>query len=115
PHYCSVSARAVTDVSVCNDRLPRRGDTLYDEISCLRVEVRMFDRLICWFGAWRWAAMLLALSLVSGCASSLSAQVTRYQQWPADAAGAHYRIVASETQKGSLQFSAFADMVRAAI
>src|SRR3546814_735370 len=58
---------------------------------------------------------LLALSMLAGCASSLSAQVTRYQQWPGDAVGATYRIDASDAQKGNLQFSAYADMVRAAI
>lgn len=58
---------------------------------------------------------LLALSLLAGCASSLSAQVTRYQQWPGDTVGATYRIEASDAQKGNLQFSAYSDMVRAAI
>jgi hypothetical protein len=76
----------------------------------------MFDRCLsrC-AGTWRWAVILFALSIVSGCASSLSAQVTRYQDWPADAAGEHYRILPSETQRGTLPFSTYSDMVRAAI
>lgn len=72
-------------------------------------------RFSCWFGAVRFGFVVLALALVSGCASSLSAQVTRYQQWPADAAGGYYRVVASDAQKNNLPFSAYADMVRAAI
>lgn len=60
-------------------------------------------------------AAVLALSVLTGCASSLSAQVTRYQQWPADTVGATYRIDASDVQTGNLQFSAYSDMVRAAI
>ena len=58
---------------------------------------------------------LLALSLLVGCASSLSAQLTRYQQWPGNTVGATYRIAATDAQKGNLQFSAYSDMVRAAI
>lgn len=76
----------------------------------------MFDgRLSRWGSVVRLGLVALVLSLMGGCASSLSAQVTRYQQWPADAAGEHYRIVASEAQKNNLPFSAYADMVRAAI
>lgn len=73
------------------------------------------SRSFCWFGAVRIGALVFALALVSGCASSLSAQVTRYQHWPANAEGGYYHIVASEAQKNNLPFSAFADMVRAAI
>ncbi len=61
-------------------------------------------------GGMAWAAVLLA-----GCASTFSAEVTRYQQWPSDAAGAHYRILAAEGEKNDLQFQAYTDMVRAAI
>lgn len=68
-----------------------------------------------WCSAMRFGVFALALSLVSGCASTLSAQVTRYQQWPADTAGEHYRIVASDAQRNNLPYSAYADMVRAAI
>lgn len=76
----------------------------------------MFDgRLSRLASVMRFGAIAFVLALMSGCASSLSAQVTRYQQWPADAAGAHYRIVASEGQRNNLPFSAYADMVRAAI
>lgn len=73
------------------------------------------NRFSRWFGAVRLGSVVFILTLVSGCASSLSAQVTRYQQWPADAAGGYYHIVSSDTQKNNLPFSAYADMVRAAI
>ncbi|HUH60764.1 MAG TPA: DUF4136 domain-containing protein [Candidimonas sp.] len=53
--------------------------------------------------------------LVSGCASTLSARVTSYQQWPADAQGQSYRIVPSASQVNNLEFQAIADMVRASI
>jgi len=63
-----------------------------------------------------WSRMLLgaaALMFLAGCASTLSARVTTFQQWPADAQGAHYRIVppAGDT----LEVQAFSDMIRAAI
>lgn len=63
---------------------------------------------------WRiWAiAGLLALA---GCANTLSARVTTYQQWPVGVQGEYYRIVPTPTQTGSLEFGAFADMLRAAI
>lgn len=63
---------------------------------------------------WRlWAvAALLALG---GCASTLSARVTTYQQWPVGTQGEYYRIVAAPQQAGNLQFGAFSDMLRAAI
>ncbi|MBV6272306.1 DUF4136 domain-containing protein [Alcaligenaceae bacterium CGII-47] len=68
-----------------------------------------------WSSTMRFGGVVLALSLLSGCASSLSAQVTRYQQWPANTAGEHYRLIASDTQRNNLPFLAYADMVRAAI
>lgn len=68
-----------------------------------------------WFGAVRLGILVFFLVLMSGCASSLSAQVTRYQQWPANAEGGYYHIVATDIQKNNLPFSAYADMVRAAI
>ncbi len=58
---------------------------------------------------------VLGMILLGGCASTFSAEVTRYQQWPADAAGAHYRILAAQGQGNDLQFQAYSDMVRAAI
>lgn len=63
-----------------------------------------------------WAVWLAAALLaLSGCASTLSARVTSYQQWPVDVQGEYYRIVPSPEQSCNLQFGAFADMLRAAI
>src|SRR5690554_1605078 len=64
--------------------------------------------------SWRiWAiAGLLALA---SCANTLSARVTTYQQWPVGVQGEYYRIVPTPAQTGSLEFGAFADMLRAAI
>lgn len=60
-------------------------------------------------------ALLASAILVAGCASTLSARVTSYQQWPADASGASYRIVPSTTQVNNLEFQAISDMIRASI
>lgn len=63
-----------------------------------------------------WALWLvMALLALSGCASTLSARVATYQQWPVGAQGEYYRIVPGPTQAGNLQFGAFSDMLRAAI
>src|SRR5690606_15925583 len=63
-----------------------------------------------------WVIWLAAsLMLMSGCASTLSARVTTYQQWPVGVQGEYYRIVAVGNQVGNLQFDAYADMLRAAI
>lgn len=56
-----------------------------------------------------------ALIALGGCASTLSARVTSYQQWPVGTQGEYYRIVAAPAQSGNLQFGAFSDMLRAAI
>lgn len=58
---------------------------------------------------------LMGLLAMAGCASTLDAQVTSYQQWPADAAGARYQIVPSAEQQNNLQFQFYADMVKANI
>lgn len=63
----------------------------------------------------RCIAVLVASTILAGCASSISARVSSYQQWPGDATGASYRIVATPQQQGSLEFQSFADMVRAAM
>lgn len=62
-----------------------------------------------------YTAFLLAVFVLSGCASTIDARVTSYQQWPSDTAGATYRIVSAQEQTSNLEFEAFADMVRAAI
>lgn len=59
--------------------------------------------------------VVLGLALLCGCASTFSAEVTRYQQWPAGAVGAHYHIVAADQDKNNLEFQTYSDMVRAAI
>lgn len=66
-------------------------------------------------GAWRASLVLTAAVLVSGCASTLSASVTSFQQWPANAQGASYRIEPAPTQVNNLEFQTVADMVRASI
>lgn len=75
----------------------------------------MHRAFMAWRTSMRWIALLVAVLAVGGCASTLSAEVTRYQQWPADAGGARYRIVAQPAQAGGLEFQTYADMVRAAI
>lgn len=73
-----------------------------------RIRINAWHTTRCWM-------LAAGLAVLAGCASSLSARVTSYQQWPGDAAGASYRIVAGNTQANSLEFDAFADMVRAAM
>lgn len=67
------------------------------------------------YGVWRCLALLLGVFALSGCASTISARVTNYQQWPDDAVGATYRIAATTEQLNNLEFQSVADMVRAAI
>lgn len=53
--------------------------------------------------------------LLAGCASTLSARVTTYQQWPANVQGQTYKLVPQAEQRNNLEYQTFADMVRAAI
>src|SRR3546814_6107986 len=53
--------------------------------------------------------------LLVGCASTLSARVTSFQQWPGNAQGETYRIARTPVQENNLEFQAVADMVRANI
>jgi hypothetical protein len=63
----------------------------------------------------RAGALLLVVAL-SGCASTLSARVTSFQQWPANAQGQTYRFVqADPVQANNLEYRAYQDMVRAGI
>lgn len=63
-----------------------------------------------------WGTLLAAAMLaLAGCASTLSARVTTYQQWPVGAQGEYYRIAPQPAQSGNLQYGAFSDMLRAAI
>jgi len=68
-----------------------------------------------WAGWLRGLAGLACASLLAGCASTLSARVTTFQQWPGDAQGATYRIVPPSGQGDALEVQAFSDMIRAAI
>lgn len=65
--------------------------------------------------SWRFWAACASLLLVAGCASTLSARVTSYEKWPANAQGQLYRIVPSASQQNNLEFQSVADTVRAAI
>lgn len=58
-----------------------------------------------------WLAMGAAL-LLAGCASTLTAKVTRFNQWPADAAGASYRFTAPDPQR-DLELQAYQGQVAA--
>lgn len=58
------------------------------------------------------AALVL---LLTGCASSWSAKVTTFQQWPAELYNARYQIVVNTEQKNSLEFQSVADSVRVAM
>lgn len=62
-------------------------------------------------------ALLLSAALaLAGCASTLSARVTSFQQWPDGVAGQAYEFAPpAADQSGSLEFQAYRDMVRAAI
>src|SRR5690606_7843324 len=52
---------------------------------------------------------------VAGCASTVAAQVTTFQQWPADAVGSSWRFESSHRHADSLEYSNYADQIRAAI
>lgn len=64
---------------------------------------------------WRYCAVMASVLLFTGCASTLSARVTTFQQWPAQTQGQTYRIVPNAGQSNNLEYQAFADMIRASI
>lgn len=66
-------------------------------------------------GALRWASVLAFSVFISGCASTLSATVTQFQQWPSNVQGARYQIAATPAQQNNLEFQSVADTVRANI
>ncbi len=66
-------------------------------------------------GFWRCCALIASLSLLAGCAATLSARVTSYQQWPAGVAGQTYEFAPSTAKANNLESDTFADMLRAAI
>lgn len=63
----------------------------------------------------RWLAVAVGMFMLAGCASTLDARVTSYQQWPAGTEGATYAIVPDDSQRNNLEFQAYADMIRANI
>lgn len=63
----------------------------------------------------RWLGVLLVLGFLAGCASTLSAKVTQFQQWPPNTQGATYHIAATPQQQNNLEFQSVADTVRANI
>ncbi|WP_235610665.1 DUF4136 domain-containing protein [Bordetella sp. H567] len=71
--------------------------------------------------SWRWAQaaiLVLVTGLLAGCASTptVSARVTSFQEWPADATGQRYRFVpADPSQNNNLEYQSFQDMVRSGI
>lgn len=56
----------------------------------------------------------LTLALAAGCASTLTAKVTRFNQWPADARGATYRFTPAQPEK-SLEVGVYEAQVGAAL
>jgi hypothetical protein len=71
--------------------------------------------------SWRFVqalALLLLVGILGGCATtqSVSARVTSFQDWPANAAGQRYRFVAADpSQNNNLEYQNFQDMVRSGI
>jgi hypothetical protein len=47
----------------------------------------------------RTALLAASVALLAGCASTITAKVTRFNQWPADAAGHTYSFTAAEPQR----------------
>lgn len=62
--------------------------------------------------AWRCAAgvALASLLLLAGCASTLTAKVTRFNQWPADAAGQRFSFAPAEPER-ELEMAAYQALV----
>lgn len=58
--------------------------------------------------------LLLALGLLSGCANTLGVKVTRFNQWPADAAGARFGFTAADPQR-TLELQAYQAQVSKAL
>ena len=58
---------------------------------------------------------LAALFLLAGCAPTLSAKVTSFQQWPTGVEGQAYRFDAPDNEQNALEYAAYQDMMRAAI
>jgi len=63
----------------------------------------------------RTAVAVAALAGLAACASTLSASVTSFQQWPGGAAGQTYTLTGPPDSENRLEYSAYQDMLRAAI
>ncbi len=57
--------------------------------------------------------LAVALALLTGCASTLRSDVTSFQRWPANAAGATYSFKRLGPQEGSLEHKTYEDLARA--
>lgn len=56
------------------------------------------------------AIVLCATGLLAGCASTLTARVTRFNQWPVDTAGASYRFTPADPPR-ALELQAYQNQV----
>jgi len=63
----------------------------------------------------RGVAAIATVVALSGCASTLSANVTSFQQWPDDVVERTYTLSGPSDNKNHLEYSAYQDMLRAAI
>jgi len=63
----------------------------------------------------RGTVVILVLAVLAGCASALSASVTSFQQWPSGVVGQTYALAAPPAEASRLEYSAYQDMLRAAI
>lgn len=67
-------------------------------------DMRIFFKKIVW--------PLAALVLLAGCAVTVPARVTTFQQWPADAMGGTWRLDVAAEQRDNLEYGNYADMIR---
>ena len=56
-----------------------------------------------------------AVLALAGCAATVPARVTTFQQWPSDAVGTTWKFSTSREQQDSLEYRQYADMVRSAL
>lgn len=59
--------------------------------------------------------VLALAALVSGCASVITTQVSSFQQWPADAAGSRFSLLAPADPNRSLEQASYGALVAAAL
>jgi len=66
--------------------------------------------------SWAWLPLLLLVLVLAGCASTLSARVTTFSQWPSGVEGQTYRFDdPGAGQADNLEYQTYRDMVRAAL